>query len=59
MSDFKKGQPVILTNPRGQEKHGSFVGEQNLGPGRGGGRYLVVAIDGKELRARPTKVKAA
>lgn len=59
MSEFKKGQSVIFTNPRGHEKQGTYVGEQDLGAGRGGGKYLVVAVDGKELRARPTKVKAA
>lgn len=35
MSDFKKGQPVILTNARGQEKHGSYTGFQDRGPGKG------------------------
>lgn len=59
MSDFKKGQSVILTNPRGAEKRGSYVGTTNLGTGRGGGIYLVVAVDGKELKARPSKVRAA
>ncbi|CAI8795788.1 KOW domain-containing protein [Pseudomonas sp. IT-P12] len=59
MSGFKKGQAVILTNPRGTEKTGKFVGTNNLGHGRGGGEYLVVDVDGKELKARASKVRAA
>lgn len=59
MSSFKKGQAVILTNPRGTEKAGKFIGTKNLGHGRGGGEYLVVDVDGKELKARPSKVRAA
>ncbi|PXX71822.1 hypothetical protein SAMN05660489_02415 [Pseudomonas sp. LAMO17WK12:I10] len=59
MSAFTKGQPVILTNPRGTEKAGKFVGVKNLGTGRGGGEYLVVDVDGKEMKARASKVRAA
>lgn len=59
MSDFKKGQAVILTNPRGGERAGKFVKSINKGNGRGGGTYLVVDCEGKELQARPSKVRAA
>lgn len=59
MSGYKKGQAVILTNPRGTEKPGKFVGTKNLGLGRGGGEYLVVDVDGKEMKARASKVRAA
>ena len=58
MSEFKKGQPVIFTNARGQEKHGSYTGFQDRGPGKGGGRYLIVNVDGKDTLARPSKVRA-
>lgn len=54
---FKKGQSVILTNPRGEEKSGKFLRIENLG--HRGGEYLVVEIAGKELKARASKVKAA
>ncbi|MEI0777131.1 hypothetical protein VUT01_09580 [Pseudomonas aeruginosa] len=33
---FKKGQSVILTNPRGEEKSGKFLRIENLGHRRGG-----------------------
>lgn len=59
MSDFKKGQAVILTNPRGVERAGKFNRLVNKGSGRGGGVYAVVYIDGHELQARPSKVRAA
>ncbi|KTT33790.1 hypothetical protein SB18R_03110 [Pseudomonas oryzihabitans] len=59
MSEFKKGQPIIFTNARGQEKHGSYSGLQDRGPGKGGGRYLIVNVDGKDMLARPSKVRAA
>lgn len=59
MSEFKKGQPVIFTNARGQEKQGSYTGAQDRGPGKGGGRYLIVNVDGKDRMARPSKVRAA
>ncbi|MNJ81413.1 hypothetical protein D3C77_802100 [compost metagenome] len=59
MSAFTKGQSVILTNPRGHEKAGKFLRTNNLGSGRGGGEYLVVDVDGKELKARASKVRAA
>lgn len=59
MSGFKKGQPVIFTNPRGAESAGKFVGTTNLGTGRGGGEYLVVDVDGVEKKARASKVRAA
>lgn len=59
MSGFTKGQAVILTNPRGVDKAGKFVGIKNLGTGRGGGDYLVVEVEGKELKARASKVRAA
>ncbi|WP_260973809.1 hypothetical protein [Pseudomonas aeruginosa] len=56
---FKKGQSVILTNPRGVAKEGKFLRTINKGTGRGGGEYLVVEVSGKELQARACKVKAA
>lgn len=58
---FKKGQSVILTNPRGVAKEGKFLRTINKGTGRGGGggEYLVVEVNGKELQARACKVKAA
>ncbi|HCI2791703.1 hypothetical protein LLH04_17770 [Pseudomonas aeruginosa] len=56
---FKKGQSVILTNPRGIAKEGKFLRTINKGTGRGGGEYLVVEVNGKELQARACKVKAA
>lgn len=59
MSGFTKGQAVILTNPRGAEKSGKYLRTENLGHGRGLGLYLVVDVDGKELRARASKVRAA
>ena len=59
MSGFTKGQAVIYTNPRGAEKSGKFVRAVDLGHGRGGGEYLVVDVNGKELRGRASKVRAA
>lgn len=59
MSGFTKGQAVILTNPRGTEKSGKFVETTNLGHRRGSGEYLVVDVDGKQLKARASKVRAA
>jgi hypothetical protein len=59
MSGFTKGQNVILTNPRGTEKAGKYLRTENLGHGRGMGEYLVVDVDGKPLRARASKVRAA
>lgn len=59
MSSFKKGQAVIFTNPRKQEKPGKFVSEIDSGAGKGGGKFLVVEVDGKQMRARPSMVRAA
>ena len=59
MSAFKKGQAVIFTNPHKQDKPGKFVGEIDNGAGKGGGKYLIVEVDGKEMRARPSMVRAA
>lgn len=59
MSDFKKGQDVIFTNPRGAESAGKYLGTTNLGTGRGGGVYLVVDVNGVEKKARASKVRAA
>ena len=59
MSDFKKGQAVIFTNPRKQEKRGKFVEKIDIGPGKGGGVYLVVDVDGVQYRGRPSTVRAA
>ncbi|MGF6394254.1 hypothetical protein [Pseudomonas plecoglossicida] len=59
MSGFTKGQAVIFTNPRGTDKAGKFVRTENLGHGRGGGEYLVVDVDGKEMKGRASKVRAA
>jgi hypothetical protein len=59
MSNFSAGQAVVITNPRGTEKAGKYVGTQDLGSRRGGGLYLVVDVEGKQLRARPSKVRAA
>ena len=56
---LKKGQAVTFTNPRGQVRAGKYLGEVNLGPGRGQGVYAEVDVDGKTLRARPSKVRAA
>lgn len=59
MSGFKTGQDVIFTNTRGAESAGKYVGTKNLGPGRGGGEYLVVDVGGVEKKARASKVRAA
>lgn len=59
MSDYQKGQEIIYTNPRRQKKAGKFVGETDLGPGRGGGRYLLVEVDGKQMKAKPGQVSAS
>ena len=59
MSEFTKGQAVILTNPRGTDRKGKYVKTENRGTGRGGGDYLVVDVDGKHLMARASKVRAA
>lgn len=59
MSDYQKGQAVIYTNPRRQKKAGKFIGETSLGSGRGGGRYLLVEVDGKQMKAKPGLVVAA
>ncbi|AXO88416.1 hypothetical protein DZC75_10555 [Pseudomonas parafulva] len=59
MSEFKKGQAVIFTNPRGAECPGKYVGTTNLGQGKGGGEYLVVEVGGVEKKARARKVRAA
>jgi hypothetical protein len=59
MSEFKKGQPVKFTNPRGQVRTGKYVGEVDLGPGRGKGVYAEIDIEGKTLRTRPNKLQAA
>lgn len=56
---LKKGQAVTFTNPRGQVRTGKYLGEVNHGPGKGGGVYAEVEVDGKTLRARPSKVAAA
>ena len=37
MSEFKKGQAVKFTNPRGQQKAGKFIDTIDLGAGRGQG----------------------
>jgi len=59
MSEFKKGHPVKFANPRGQVKYGKYVGEVNLGPGRGQGLYAQVDVDGAILKVRPSKLQAA
>lgn len=59
MSEFKKGQAVKFTNVRQQEKTGKYLGQVNLGEGRGKGLYAEVEVDGKPLRVRPSKLRAA
>lgn len=59
MSEFKKGQAVTATLPRGIEKQGKYIGETNLGPGRGQGIYAQVEIDGKTMKVRPSRLRAA
>ena len=59
MSEFKKNQPVKFTNPRGQLKAGKYLGEVNTGAGRGQGVYAQVEVDGKTLKVRPSKLRAA
>ena len=59
MSNFKKGQAVKFTNPRGQQKAGKFTDTINLGDGRGQGIYAQVEVDGKTLKVRPSKLVAA
>lgn len=59
MSDFKKGQKVKFTNPRKQERTGKYVGQINLGEGRGKGVYAQVEVEGKTLNVRPSKLSAA
>lgn len=59
MSEFKKGQPVKFTNPRGQVRTGKYVAVIDLGPGRGKGVYAEIDIEGKTLRTRPNKLQAA
>ncbi|CAD5376745.1 conserved hypothetical protein [Pseudomonas sp. OF001] len=59
MSEFKKNQPVKFTNPRGQMKTGKYLGEVNTGAGRGQGVYAQVEVDGKTLKVRPSKLRAA
>lgn len=59
MSEFKKGQAVKFTNPRQQEKVGKYLDQVDLGPGRGQGIYAQVEVDGKTLKVRPSKLRAA
>lgn len=59
MSEFKKGQAVKFTNPRKQERIGKYVGQINLGEGRGKGIYAQVEVEGKTLNVRPSKLIAA
>lgn len=59
MSEFKKGQAVTATLPRGVEKKGKYLGEVNTGDGRGKGIYAQVEIDGKTMKVRPSKLRAA
>ncbi|MNG20229.1 hypothetical protein D3C84_1044650 [compost metagenome] len=59
MSEFKKGQAVTFTNPRKQERVGKYVGEVDLGAGRGQGIYAQVEVDGKTLKVRPSRLRAA
>lgn len=59
MSEFKKGQAVTATLPRGIEKQGKYLGEVNLGAGRGQGVYAQVEVEGKTLEVRPSKLRAA
>lgn len=58
-STLRKGQAVNFTNPRGQVRRGKYLGTVDHGPGKGGGVYAEVEVDGKILRARPSKVTAA
>ena len=59
MSEFKNGQKVTASLPRGIEKEGKYLGEINLGAGRGQGVYAQVEVDGKTLKVRPSKLRAA
>lgn len=59
MSEIKKGQAVKFSNPRGQVKTGKYLGQVNLGEGRGKGLYAEVEVDGKTMKVRPSKLRAA
>jgi len=59
MSNFTNGQAVQFKNPKGQVKKGKYLGEKNLGIGRGKGIYAEVEVDGKVLRTRPSQLSAA
>lgn len=58
MTEMKKGQRVKFTNPRQQERVGTYVGSVDLGAGRGKGIYARVDVEGKTFRVRPSKLIA-